>query len=148
MKWYFASRMRHKKLIQKITDFVKSKGDSISFDWTLQPSLKPYAEHFNTCSSVSKKISDSLNNLDVFVMLADKMGTDMFIELGIAIGKLEDKNARIYVLGKFNNRSLMHFHPSLIRIDSFSDLFTKEYTDLTERELFIVNSVDEELRRN
>lgn len=51
----------------------------------------------------------------------------MFIELGIAIkSKTQNKNLKRYSVGKFNNRSLMLHHPSIIRVDNLKKVFSAE----------------------
>jgi len=74
MKWYFASRMRHKELIGNIVNFLKTK---------------------------------------------------------------------IYAVGKFNDRSLMHFHPAIKRVDKLSDVFSIECPELlTQGDAALLTSFD------
>ena len=40
--------------------------------------------------------------------------------------KTKNNNSRIYVVGKYNKRSLMHFHPFIIHVDSLNDVLIKE----------------------
>ena len=131
MKWYFASRMRHKKSIEKITSLLKSQNHEIVYEWSKSDSLKPYKENLIKSSLLAKEISDSLKNTDIFVLISDEAGTDMFIELGIVIGRyLEDNKLKVYAVGKFNDRSLMHFHPAIKRVDKLSDVFSMECPEL------------------
>lgn len=135
MKWYFASRMRHREAINKIVNFLKSNNHSVVYDWSKINSLSPYAENPDKSTLVAKEISDALKDVDIFVLIADKSGTDMFIELGIVIGRwLDHKKTKIYVVGKFNNRSLMHFHPAIKRVDRLSDVFSVESPNLLNQE--------------
>ena len=141
MKWYFASRMRHKNKISEINEFLKGKNQEIAFEWSSLDSLKPYSENSEKASLIAENISLSLKKTDVFVLISDKEGTDMFIELGIIIGDwLENSRSRIYVVGKFNNRSLMHFHPSIKRVDSLIDVFFAEQVFLSEKDKLFLNT--------
>ncbi|MFT4311421.1 MAG: hypothetical protein ACMXX7_02235 [Candidatus Woesearchaeota archaeon] len=127
MKWYFASRIRHKESINEIVNFLKSQNQEIVYEWTKIGSLKPYKENSTKASLISKEISTSLKNVEIFVLIADKAGTDMFIELGIVLGRwLENKKIKIYVVGKFNDRSLMHFHPAIKRVNKLKEVFSIE----------------------
>ena len=82
-------------------------------------------------SLVAKDISAALKEVDIFVLITDKAGTDMFIELGIAIGiGLDNDKTKIYAVGKFNDRSLMHFHPIIRRVDKLSDVFNIECPEI------------------
>ncbi len=135
MKWYFASRMRHKEFIDKIVNFLKSQNHSVIYNWSKLDSLKPYHENSDKSSLIAREISSALKDVDVFVLISDKAGTDMFIELGIVIGRwLSSKKTKIYVVGKFNDRSLMHFHPAIKRLDKLSDVFSVEYPEFLTQE--------------
>ena len=126
--------MRHRELIEKIENFLKSQGHCLVYEWSKIVSLKPYMENSSESSFASKEISESLKNVDVFVLISDEAGTDMFIELGIAIGSWLDSNKiKIYVVGKHNNRSMMHFHPAIIRVDKLRDVFSIECPDLLNK---------------
>ena len=123
MKWYFSSRTKHEKKINYLSALISQYGHEISFDWTTLGLLKPYYQNKEVPQRILKSISDS----DVFVMISDKNGTDMFVELGIAIQNYYEKEVpRIYVVGKYNSRSLMHFHSSINRVKSIEDVFQKE----------------------
>tara|TARA_Y100000310_G_scaffold341308_3_gene440062 strand:- start:1058 stop:1498 length:441 start_codon:yes stop_codon:yes gene_type:complete len=135
MKWYFASRMRHKESIEKIINFLKSQDQQVVYEWSKLGSLKPYNENSNKSSLVAKEIGDALKNVDIFILVADEAGTDMFIELGIVIGRWLDNNkTKIYAVGKFNDRSLMHFHPAIKQVDKLSDVFSIECPELLTQE--------------
>lgn len=124
MKWYFASRTRHIETIDKIINFLKSNNHVIVHEWTKLGQIKPYLENSDESSLVAKEISLALRNIDVFVLIADREGTDVFVELGIAIGRwLENNKIKIYAVGEFNDRSLMHFHPAIRRVDKLNDVF-------------------------
>lgn len=144
MKWYFASRMRHKDKITKIVDFLKLQGHEIVFEWSSLDSIKPYNYHAEKSSLIAKQISESLRDVDVFVLITDEAGTDMFVELGIVIGRwLDDKNIRIYAVGPFNSRSLMHFHPVIIKVDNLIDVFRLECPAvLNQKDFAFVSSFD------
>lgn len=144
MKWYFASRMRHREFIDKIVNFLESYNHSVVYDWSKLGSLKPYTENSNKTSLIAKEISDALKDVDIFVLIADEAGTDMFIELGIVIGRwLDNKKTKIYVVGEFNDRSLMHFHPAIKRLDKLSDVFSMECPELlTQEDATLLTSFD------
>ena len=131
MKWYFASRMRHKEFVEKITNFLKSQSHSVVYEWPKLNSLKPYDENSDKSSLVAREIGNALKDVDVFVLIADEAGTDMFVELGIVIGRWIDNNkTKIYAVGSFNDRTLMHFHPAIKRVNKLSDVFSIECPEL------------------
>ena len=138
MKWYFASRRRHEKEIKYLIDNLSEFGHETSFDWTSLGGLKPYEENESVCRENSYKISNAIKNSDIFVIISDKEGTDMFIELGIAVGSnIQKKLPRVYVIGEYNQRSLMHFHPSINRIKTIDDVFNIECPEILSSGKFI-----------
>lgn len=143
MKWYFATRMKHREIIDKLEDILKQNDHEIVYEWTKQESIKPYSKNPKKCSAIAKNIADSLKEVDIFVLIADKGGTDMFIELGITIGYwIKNKNLKIYAVGKYKDRSLMHHHPAINRVDTLKEVFQKESPNLLNKELTsFLNSV-------
>ena len=136
--------MRHKESVDKIVNFLKLKNHEVIYEWSKLGSLKPYKENSNKVSLVAKEISLSLKDVDIFVLITDESGTDMFIELGIVIGRWLDNNkTKIYAVGKFNDRSLMHFHPAIKRVDKLSDVFSIECPELlTQGDAALLTSFD------
>lgn len=134
MNWYFASRTRHQKSIDKIIDFLKTQNQNIVFEWSKLGALSPFKENAKRSSAVAQEICQALKNVDVFVLISDEAGTDMFIELGIAIGKwLDDKQTKIYAVGKFNDRSLMHFHPAVVQVANLTEVFQTEIPEILKQ---------------
>ena len=126
MKWYFASRIRHKDTIKSLGQILKKHGHQFSFDWSSLPSLKPYKDHAKDCRELANSVGESLKDTDIFVLISDEAGTDMFIEIGIAIGiNMANKNLKIYNVGPHNQRSLMQFYPSINGVDTLEEIFVQ-----------------------
>jgi len=145
MKWYFASRTKHKDFINKIINFIKLNNHSVVYDWSKLENLEPYNENSEKSSNIAMEISKELKNVDIFVLISDENGTDMFIELGIVIGNwLQNEKIRIYSVGKFNDRSLMHHHPAIKRVNNLKKVFSIECPELLNKKEFsdIINSFD------
>lgn len=133
MKWYFASRRSQEDFVRSIIATLKKEGHEIVYDWTDLGSLKPYHENAEQCNKISYDISASLADVDVFVLISDAAGTDMFVELGIVIGYwMKSRKSRIYLVGEHNKRSLMHLHPAIIHMDSLQEVMEKECQNLKE----------------
>ncbi len=133
MKWYFASRTRHRELIDSVSKALEGKGHEVTFKWPSIGSLAPYDKNAKKCSEVAKNISSAIPNADVFVLISDQEGTDMFVELGIALACWEkNKKYKIYVVGEHNKRSLMHLHPGIIHTNSLNEVFSKECPEISE----------------
>lgn len=118
MKFYFASRYRHKGKLLKIKEQLEIQKHKVVSSWLTIDSLRPYDEHPKECRAMSARIEREIKSCDIFILISDKAGTDMFVELGIAIA--QKKN--IYVVGKWNKRSLMHFHPQIKHIDTLEEI--------------------------
>ncbi len=127
MKWYFASRTRHQAKLKTLCDFLKSKGEVITSDWiyTDAQTLMPYTEHLVETQNLSERIVKSILECDNFVLISDPEGTDMFIELGIALGRTISNTPSIYIIGKYAKRSLMQLHPSIVHLETMEELFKK-----------------------
>lgn len=131
MNWYLASRTRHQKTITDIVNLLKSKNHHVVYEWSKLDLLQPYNENSEKSSLVANEISTALSDVEVFVLISDEAGTDMFVELGIVIRQwMENNKIKIYIVGKFNDRSLMHFHPAIKRVNKLSDVFSIEYPEL------------------
>ncbi len=118
MKFYFASRYRHKEKLLKISKLLEAKKHKVVSSWLSVPSLKPYEENKKESRKMAAQIVREIKSCDVFVLISDRAGTDMFVESGIAIAFKK----KIYVVGRWGKRSLMHFHPSIKHIDKLEEL--------------------------
>lgn len=118
MKFYFASRYRNKEKLLKFTQSLSAKKHKVVSSWLQIGSLKPYENNREHSQKMAAKIVREIKSCDVFVLLSDRAGTDMFIEFGLAVAF----NKKIYVVGKWNKRSLMHFYPSIIQLDKIEEV--------------------------
>ncbi len=133
MKWYFAARTKHKLILNKIIKFYLRENHKVVFDWTSLEDLEPYSKNADKSKEIASKISLAIHNTDIFVLISDPAGTDMFVELGIAIACwMQNQKLRIYITGEYNKRSLMHLHPAIIHVNNLKEVFKKECPELFE----------------
>ncbi len=67
------------------------------------------------------------------VLISDPEGIDMFVELGIAISNaLESGKPKIYAVGDYNKRSLMHFHPKINHVNNLEEIFLEEGLNIND----------------
>jgi hypothetical protein len=131
MKWYFATRRKYQNKLNGLIHVLSSNNQTVECDWTTLDDLMPYQENQGKCESYAQMIYRGIANADVFVMISDAGGTDMFIELGLALAQSEiHHKPRVYVVGAHNQRSLMHFHPLIKRMDSIWNVFKEENVNL------------------
>jgi hypothetical protein len=127
MKWYFAARTKQRELITTLTHTLQASGHEVVFQWSTLPTLEPYDQHESACKKTAQKITEAISQSDIFVLISDPGGTDMFVELGIALANnARIKKPRIYIVGAYNKRSLMHLHPCIQHADVLEDVFRKE----------------------
>ncbi len=127
MKWYFASRVHHRSKIVEVSKFLNDQGEIIMSDWIYKDSLKPYTEHLTEVTILSKNIVKSLTETDIFVLISDSEGTDMFVELGICLARNDShQKPRIYIVGEYGKRSLMQLHPSIVHTKNIAEVFSIE----------------------
>ncbi len=118
MKIYFTSRYKNKEKILSLTDILEKNKHKVVSSWINEPLLKPYSQNEKQCGLMAKKIEAEIIKSDIFILISDRAGTDMFVELGIAIAC----NKKIFIVGKYNKRSLMHFYPKIKHINTMDDL--------------------------
>ena len=122
MKWYFASRVRHQEALKQVATFLQSQGQEFSSDWVFASSLKPYEDHIREAGELAAQVVSAIGESDVFVLISDPEGTDMFAELGIALAK----NVKTYIVGEYGKRSVMQLHPSIVHAGKLKDIFERE----------------------
>ena len=131
MRWYFASRMRHKEKLVKVASYLKDKGEEVISNWLREGSLKPYHENLEKVQNVATQITTNLAKADIFVLISDPEGTDMFIELGFCLAKnqIVPESVKIYIVGEYSKRSLMQLHPAIVHVADLCELFKRENVD-------------------
>jgi hypothetical protein len=136
MKWYFSSRTKHKKILNQLIKLLKKYNQQVSFDWTLFDKLDHYQENEEKSKEIALNISKAIEDTDIFVLISDLGGTDMFVELGLAIASyLKGGKPKIYIVGAYNKRSLMHFHSTINHEDTILNVFKKEGLETALKEL-------------
>lgn len=123
MKFYIASRYSKREYVNNIREMLNKKGHSMTFDWTKSDSFRPYGQNQENSKEVANKSLDGIKNSDIFILLTDEGGTDMYVELGIALVNFINKgNPKIYVLGEHLEKSIFYFHPSVNLIKSIEEI--------------------------
>ena len=141
MKWYFASRVRHTEKLVQVSKFLQSQEQEITSTWIYGRSLKPYQDNVEEVQKVGTENSLGILDSDIFVMISDPEGTDMFVELGIALGKNISKNGsiKLYIVGDYSKRSLMQLHPAINHVASLGQVLEQENIKISDFEIPIFN---------
>lgn len=118
MKFYIASRLKHKNEVKKLINLLEDKGYTCTHDWTRGEKLKPYAENLDQSQKLADEQVKSIKNCDLFVLLnPDEGGTGMYVELGVAIAE----NKQIFVVGEFT-KPVFLFHSSVNYVQDIDGL--------------------------
>lgn len=126
MKFYIASRLKHKSEVKKLIKKLEAEGHSCVHDWTDGKRLKPYEENLHQSQKVADKQVRAIKDCDLFVLLnPDKGGTGMYVELGVALA--EGKHT--FVVGKCE-KPMFLFHPSVKQVPNIEELF-REILDIS-----------------
>ena len=116
MKIYLVARFDKKQEVRDLYERFQKLGHEIVADWTLHKSIKPYENNPEIAREYSIEAFSAARNCDVFILMTDRAGTGMYVELGAAISSnLEHGKPKIYVIGRHTSRSMFYFHPSVNR---------------------------------
>lgn len=127
MKWYIAARLSERDAVRQTLDILRKRGEEVAYDWTNISGVKPYSENITKCERISGDILKALEETEIFILLSDESGTDMFIELGIALErKRRGERIRIYTVGDYNTSSLMLLNESIKRVNSLEEILREE----------------------
>ena len=128
MKWYLASRTRHTQKMQEIAKHVIEQNQEISSDWIyITENLKPFTQNLKKVEEISGHNLKQMLDTDVFVMFNDLAGTDIFTELGIMMAKNKiGKPVKIYVVGEYEQASLMQYNSAIIHTKILKEVFDFE----------------------
>ncbi len=129
MNWYFASRTRHQVALATLSKQLENKGEGIKSTWVYgTETLLPYSENIEKSKKIAVMDIKGVVESDVFVLISDPAGTDMFAELGAALGKDASSpgSIRIYIVGEHSKRSLIQLHPAIVHAPTLKDVFAKE----------------------
>lgn len=126
--------MRHVHNLIQLAQVLEVHGEVLVGKWIYGVSLKPYHENIEEVHRVGLENTQAILDTDVFVIISDPEGTDIFVELGIALGSATSKNGipRIYSVGEYSKRSLMSLHPSIIHCDNLAQVFEQEHVNISE----------------
>lgn len=112
MKFYISSRYSKKEEVRRIYDTLRQKGHEGIGDWIEEKDIKPYEKNIKLTKKRAIKNTEGIRNSDVFILITDEAGTDMYAELGIAISsQLDNGKPIIYIIGDYQSRSSFFFHP-------------------------------------
>ncbi len=118
MKLYFAGRTSSAAAINTMIEQAEEDGHEITYKWTESDLLytRPYPIDF--AGPEAKKELDGVLAAEVFVLISDKAGTGMYVELGFALAQ----NMTIYSVGEHHDTTLFQHLPEIKRVNTFADV--------------------------
>jgi len=123
MKFYIGARTTHREKVKEIHNLLKEKGHEITVDWTNDPSLKPYEENLEASKKLAENHINGIMSSDVTIIISDKEGTGIYVELGTAIAQnLIKGKPHIYVIGKDISGSNFYLHPTIKHKENIQEI--------------------------
>ncbi len=133
MKWYLNSRTRHTEKLQDLAAYLEDQGQIVNSDWIYKGSMKPFLENKAEVQQLAKHNTDKILDSDVFVVINDLGGTDLFTKFGIALAKLAmGENINIYVVSNPTTTSLMQLHPEVVHVQSLREVLEAEGVEVID----------------
>lgn len=124
MKFYIASRTKHRKLVEEIRKQVVHKGHEFMSTWVDEGEIIPYEKNISASSKRAEQCVRDSSDCDVFVLISDDSGSGMYTEFGVVLlSNINSGKPKIYVIGDYINRSVFFFHPSVKRVSSIERIF-------------------------
>lgn len=116
MDFYISARTREISRVRMMYSLLEERGHSISYDWTQRYGKikRPYIENPSEVRKLSQDVLEGIKNSDVFILLIDKNGTDMYSELASALSfNLDNSKPLIYIIGERDSPSIFSFNSSV-----------------------------------
>jgi hypothetical protein len=123
MKVYVAAKFEERDEVLKLYEILKSKGHTVTCDWTKHKSISPYKDNPELAREYSIGDTNGSMDADFFIMLTPNDGKGMFVELGAAIASnIKSGKPKIYAVGENNTETIFYFHPSVTRVDTLDEV--------------------------
>jgi hypothetical protein len=124
MKFYIASRVKHRMLVEKIHKQILGKGHEFVSTWVKEGEILPYEKHIKASQKRAEQCMRDVSGCDVFVLISDDSGCGMYTELGIALSSnIQSGRPKIYIIGDYINRSVFFFHAAMKRVGNIEEVF-------------------------
>jgi hypothetical protein len=124
MKVYVASRFARRADVRRLHRQLIARGHEVSADWTCHERAKPYSRHTDLARAYAVQDANGAVGCDVFILLTDRAGTGMYVELGAALASnVLRGRPRIFVVGRHLSRSMFFYHPRVERRGSAGEVF-------------------------
>lgn len=121
MKFYIASRTSEIGRVKTMINTLEKMGNVCTHDWTSVENAnlsRPYGQHLDIVRDYARKDIEGAREAEVFIILGDKSGTGMYVELGAALAG----NSKVYAIGEHSDMTIFHFHPAVKQVDSFDEV--------------------------
>lgn len=119
-KVYVAGRSITRDGVEEAIEKLTGAGFEVTFDWTKHPRIV-FRDEPDKAREYSKIELAAIDSSDAFVLISDKEGTGMYVEMGYALAK--DKP--VYVVGKWNTKPMFMYHPAVIKCRTVEEVIAK-----------------------
>ncbi|MDO8503405.1 MAG: nucleoside 2-deoxyribosyltransferase [bacterium] len=119
-KIYVAGRSITRDGVEGAIEKLTKAGFEVTFDWTKHPRIV-FRDEPDKAREYSLIELAAVDSSDALVLISDKEGTGMYVEMGYALAK--DKP--VYVVGKWNTKPMFMYHPAVIKCGTVEEVITK-----------------------
>lgn len=124
MKIYVAARFHEKERVQEIYKKLLQDGHTITQDWTLCTTQKPYSVNSADAAECVQHDIVGVEQCDVFIFITNPaIGAGSAAELGAALmSNLLRNTPHIYAVGPYVEDNIVLYHPVVKMRDSIDDV--------------------------
>lgn len=119
MKVYVAGRSSIRNGVEDTIKKLKASGFKITFDWTKHPHFI-YREQPELAKKYSELELQAIDSSDVFILVSDREGSGMYVEMGYALAK----GKPVYIIGEWNQKPIFMFHPQVIKRQTIREVIS------------------------
>ena len=124
IKFYIAGRTKDSKQIKELAIKLEELGYRNSFNWTVEPSYKPYSHNYRLASLFAQKTLRHIKDADYLVLIWDSTLYGALIEFGFFLAQ-NSATKRLYILGSKRRICIFEILPRIEATKTEKELLTK-----------------------
>ena len=124
VKIYVAGPLADVATVRAVQADVVAAGHELTLDWTEDAALPGnYGSQPDASGTLAQAEVNAVMEADaVLVIASDHDGRGMFVELGAALARAEQRElVHVVVVGEIRHESVFYFHPAVQRVPSVQD---------------------------
>ncbi|MDO9150507.1 MAG: hypothetical protein Q7U33_03930 [Methylotenera sp.] len=120
MNIFIATSFEAKDLFNEYKSVLTELGHNI-YDWTVNPSVRPYALNRNLVNKHTHENIDAITSSDCFILVTDSRSRSAFVEFGVAINSaIMTGTPKIFVIG--DDISMYIYHSTVSYVSNLNEV--------------------------